>query len=63
MFGRTFILRRSSCKGYFYACLILSSTTGIKQYEEIFGEIPSPPSEEKIQELSQLGIIGVKSEQ
>jgi|GEM_PF-3022897 len=29
MFGRTFILRRSSCKGYFYACLILSSTTGI----------------------------------
>ena len=35
----------------------------IKQYEEIFGEIPSPPSEEKIQELSQLGIIGVKSEQ
>ncbi|KAF0996620.1 hypothetical protein BJQ97_03310 [Geobacillus sp. TFV-3] len=35
----------------------------IKQYEEIFGEIPSPPSKEKIQELSQLGIIGVKSEQ
>ena len=31
MFGRTFILRRSSCKGYFYACLILSSTTGIHQ--------------------------------
>ncbi|REJ11977.1 MAG: glycosyl transferase family 1 [Bacillaceae bacterium] len=32
MFGRTFILRRSSCKGYFYACLILSSTTGNNYY-------------------------------
>ncbi|MGG2947808.1 hypothetical protein AAV833_14380, partial [Geobacillus stearothermophilus] len=29
MFGCTFILRRSSCKGYFYACLSLSSTTGM----------------------------------
>jgi hypothetical protein len=34
----------------------------IKQYEEIFGEIPSPPSEEKIQKLSEAGIIHVKSE-
>ncbi|BAD75296.1 hypothetical protein GK1011 [Geobacillus kaustophilus HTA426] len=29
MVGCTFILRGSSCKGYFYACLSLSSTTGI----------------------------------
>jgi hypothetical protein len=28
MVGCTFILRGSSCKGYFYACLSLSSTTG-----------------------------------
>ncbi|KIP21086.1 hypothetical protein JV16_01811 [Anoxybacillus ayderensis] len=33
----------------------------VKKYEEIFGEIPSPPSEEKMRELSEQGIIGVKS--
>ncbi len=32
MVGCTFILRGSSCKGYFYACLSLSSTTGNMLY-------------------------------
>ena len=39
MVGCTFILRGSSCKGYFYACLSLSSTTGIKKIIETISDI------------------------
>jgi len=35
----------------------------INQYEEIFGLIPTPPDEEKLQRLSEAGIVNIEREQ